>query len=764
MDNFKAMSKKRFEALTEAAISYSGISTNDVPKVEAYVNAYNNKFGTSFFVDKKLNEIVHAGIVKEGTFGHFDGLRSLLERKGWETALGESRASTKSSLERLMESELEQAEVVLAAQSVTDRLQKMAEDLAQMISDDVLPITDQMKATFGTDTAERWGHTAKESLENAFNQITDVKDKIGSGTQSLQQELEGGTPATNDMADFGDEDEGSNMDLDVGDEEGDVDLDVDAGEEGEEVDLDLDVDAEEEEPLGRAKKESRNYGSKKSLKENLGKKLYNLVYDAPWAKADPKEIARRLRGQDDEFIDEVIQRGENSELGGPAKIQYQLAKKEKARRQGNKPTESLTEEMVFVAGRDFEPVVDYKGYTLGKFEDRDDDVRKVDYAIYKFVGEETPEGMPRPQKKYKEIKRLDASPYIRPQEAAVLFKQAVDTMPVNEDDDPCWKGYRQLGMKTKDGEKVPNCIPETVTEDADFSKYVDPWREKGFDINVRKAGGDAQNPHLLFRVRKDGETFEIEEPRTGVYKTAGSTFDSFDDAMKHAGTKLGLLEVYQVNEHADPSKYVDRWTEKGYNINIVRLGGDSSDPHLLFDVSKDGVEFKIEEPTTGVYRTGDETFDSFDKAMRYLAKQHGLKETRVSEDEPGNPFTYAALQARKAGKDTFKFKGKTYPVEEALTEDDEEAERAVMAMIKGKDELPEPQDLSPAAQTAKRELDTAVARNPNLKRAIQQMVGEAIQTINEDVEFGISLDVALRNAARMYGIPQKKLTEIYMRK
>jgi len=28
------------------------------------------------------------------------------------------------------------------------------------------------------------------------------------------------------------------------------------------------------------------------------------------------------------------------------------------------------------------------------------------------------------------------------------------------DKDPCWKNYEQAGMKTKDGKKVPNCIPK----------------------------------------------------------------------------------------------------------------------------------------------------------------------------------------------------------------------------------------------------------------------------------------------------------------
>jgi hypothetical protein len=25
---------------------------------------------------------------------------------------------------------------------------------------------------------------------------------------------------------------------------------------------------------------------------------------------------------------------------------------------------------------------------------------------------------------------------------------------------PCWKGYKQLGMKKKDGKSVPNCVSE----------------------------------------------------------------------------------------------------------------------------------------------------------------------------------------------------------------------------------------------------------------------------------------------------------------
>jgi hypothetical protein len=34
---------------------------------------------------------------------------------------------------------------------------------------------------------------------------------------------------------------------------------------------------------------------------------------------------------------------------------------------------------------------------------------------------------------------------------------------MDEEKNPCWKGYKQVGMKKKDGKKVPNCVPEEVS-------------------------------------------------------------------------------------------------------------------------------------------------------------------------------------------------------------------------------------------------------------------------------------------------------------
>ena len=35
---------------------------------------------------------------------------------------------------------------------------------------------------------------------------------------------------------------------------------------------------------------------------------------------------------------------------------------------------------------------------------------------------------------------------------------------LEDQEDPCWKGYKQIGMKKKNGKQVPNCVPEDETE------------------------------------------------------------------------------------------------------------------------------------------------------------------------------------------------------------------------------------------------------------------------------------------------------------
>ncbi len=56
-------------------------------------------------------------------------------------------------------------------------------------------------------------------------------------------------------------------------------------------------------------------------------------------------------------------------------------------------------------------------------------------------------------------------------------------------DDPCWEGYKQIGMKTKDGHEVPNCVPEeTAAETFKPPAGVAAQAKRG--MKLRKEGGN----------------------------------------------------------------------------------------------------------------------------------------------------------------------------------------------------------------------------------------------------------------------------------
>jgi hypothetical protein len=38
--------------------------------------------------------------------------------------------------------------------------------------------------------------------------------------------------------------------------------------------------------------------------------------------------------------------------------------------------------------------------------------------------------------------------------------------------DACWKGYKQVGMKNKNGKEVPNCVPEATDMGQDYAKHT----------------------------------------------------------------------------------------------------------------------------------------------------------------------------------------------------------------------------------------------------------------------------------------------------
>jgi hypothetical protein len=125
------------------------------------------------------------------------------------------------SLIRLMEDEMDRAELVLAAKAILDKLQDMAEDLAKVEADDVLPLLDGIRSQFGPQYADNLNNAATETMRSALEAVKSAKDKIGQVVQGMEGIVTG--DGSNDMAmNVGTDDEGpADMDSDMGDDTSD---------------------------------------------------------------------------------------------------------------------------------------------------------------------------------------------------------------------------------------------------------------------------------------------------------------------------------------------------------------------------------------------------------------------------------------------------------------------------------------------------------------------------------------------------------------
>ena len=78
-----------------------------------------------------------------------------------------------------------------------------------------------------------------------------------------------------------------------------------------------------------------------------------------------------------------------------------------------------------------------------------------------------------------------------------------DRPPFQVNEDPCWKGYKQIGMKKKDGKEVPNCVPESYDvfdESCGYTIEIDKLEEAEYQGRKVKLGKPMQGDVKKFKV------------------------------------------------------------------------------------------------------------------------------------------------------------------------------------------------------------------------------------------------------------------------
>ena len=202
-----------------------------------------------------------------------------------------------TNLAKLLENDLEQAKLVIAAQDVLDRLQKIAEHLAELGAEEIMPLSDNMKAAFGQDVAQEFEQSADQAIQQALSTVRGARDVIDGAILKVQGLMpqtdmgsnDQGTPAapetSNDMASQ-QIDTDANQEMQAGD-----DSILDGGDGGDGFDG-SEASASQGEPMGRARKESvenkkalvesayRTFGKKIIMNETLNSLVSWLLEDA----------------------------------------------------------------------------------------------------------------------------------------------------------------------------------------------------------------------------------------------------------------------------------------------------------------------------------------------------------------------------------------------------------------------------------------------------------------------------------------------------
>jgi len=140
----------------------------------------------------------------------------------------------------VMEAEVQQAQVVLAAQDMVDRVQGMIEDITEMEYKDLPALVESIRNEIGTSQAQSYREQATTSLEGLVEALQNAKSQLESA-QGILTGQEPVVPGEDEM----DVDMSMDVDGDTADAEMDVDMDADA---------DDDTQSDLEASLGRARR------------------------------------------------------------------------------------------------------------------------------------------------------------------------------------------------------------------------------------------------------------------------------------------------------------------------------------------------------------------------------------------------------------------------------------------------------------------------------------------------------------------------------
>ena len=163
--------------------------------------AYGDSVKVQTMIAKLVNENQHMASTVRGYENQDRYVKNTFIIEALKQILKEiGPARTRRKVNEQSGEELAQAELILVAKNMVEKLQGIAEDVAKMTTDELMPLAEKIKVSFGQDTGVQFNDSADTALQALLTAVKEAKDALSSSVGVLTGEAPaGGMPGMDGM-------------------------------------------------------------------------------------------------------------------------------------------------------------------------------------------------------------------------------------------------------------------------------------------------------------------------------------------------------------------------------------------------------------------------------------------------------------------------------------------------------------------------------------------------------------------------------------
>jgi len=200
------------------------------------------------------------------------------------------------------------------------------------------------------------------------------------------------------------------------------------------------------------------------------------------------------------------------------------------------------------------------------------------------------------------------------------------------DEDPCWKDYKQVGMKKKGSKNVPNCVPKEEMEiESYFNKLIGEWDDDRPETSLEK------NKRKLADLRK---------LKAEMWGTADKqTLQAIQ--QRESELKQAIQSQTENSEKSDDSACCDTCEKSAVSETCSQCGCDPKNPDPDCDCAAHTEDEGLEEQQT---KLSEFILSFYDRATGAFPKGETAVLTMVEKDygeefiEPAKAFIESVNQ------------------------------------------------------------------------------------------------------------------------